>query len=59
MANFTYNNAKNVSTNYTVFELNCGYHSKVLFKKDVNLCLKSCSADKLAKKLRELIKICY
>ena len=26
MAEFTYNNAKNTSTDYMFFELNCGYY---------------------------------
>ena len=26
MAEFAYNNAKNASTGFTLFELNCGYH---------------------------------
>ena len=29
MAEFAYNNAKNASTGFTPFELNCGYHSRV------------------------------
>ena len=59
MAKFAYNNAKNTSSNYSPFELYYGYHLRVLFKKNINLCLKSCFANKLAKKLRKLKKICY
>ena len=58
MAEFAYNNAKNTSTNYISFELNCGYHLQVFYKKDVNLCFQSKLVDKLATKLRELIIIC-
>ena len=59
MAEFAYTNAKNISTGHTPFELNCDYHPKVLFDKDVNFCLKSCSVDELAEKLRKLMEICY
>ena len=58
MAEFAYNNAKNASTSHTPFELNCGFHPRVFFKDDVNFCSRSCSADKLAKELRELMEIC-
>ena len=30
MAEFAYNNAKNARTGHTPFELNCGYHPRVL-----------------------------
>ncbi len=59
MADFVYNNVKNASTNYTPFKLNCGYHSRVSFKEDVDPLSKSRSANKLAEELRELIKVCY
>ena len=36
MAEFAYNNAKNTSTGFTLFELNCGYHPRVLYKEDLN-----------------------
>ncbi len=58
MAEFDYNNAKNASTGHTLFKLNCGYQPKVLFEEDVNPCLRSCSIDKLAEELKELIKVC-
>ena len=58
MAKFAYNNAKNASTGYTSFKFNCGYHPRVSFKEDVDPYLKSRSAEKLAGKLRELIKVC-
>ena len=57
MAKFAYNNAKNVNTSHTLFKLNYGYYHRILFEKDVNFYLRSCSTDKLAKKLRELIKV--
>ena len=58
MAEFAYNNAKNLTTGYTPFKLNYDYYPKVLFKKNLNLYFKSYFADKLAKELRELIEIC-
>ena len=59
MVEFVYNNAKNASTSYTSFKLNYGYHPGVLFEKDVNFRLRSHSANKLAKKLKKLIEVCY
>ena len=57
IAKFAYNNAKNASISYVTFKLNCGYHPKVLFNKNFNLYSRSCFADKLAEKLRELIEV--
>ena len=59
MAEFAYNNAKNSSTGHILFELNCGYHSRVFFKEDVDPRSKSRSANELAEELRELIKVYY
>ncbi len=59
MAEFIYNNAKNASTSHTSFELNYGYHPKVSFKEDIDLCLRSCSANKLAEELKKLMEVCY
>ena len=58
MIEFTYNNAKNASSGYTLFELNFGYHRKVFFEEDIDPHMKSCSTNKLAEELRELIKVC-
>ncbi len=58
MAKFAYNNAKNASIGYTSFKLNCGYHLRVFFEKDVDPCSRSCSANKLAEELRELMEVC-
>ncbi len=55
---FAYNNAKNANTGHNLFELNCGYYLRVFIEKDVKLCLKSHSANELAKELRELIEVC-
>ena len=58
MAEFAYNNAKNASTGHTPFELNCGYHLWMLYKKEVNLCSKSKLADKQSAELRKLMFVC-
>ena len=46
MAEFPWNNAKNASTGYTSFELNCGYHPRVSYDEDLNPCSKSRTAEK-------------
>ena len=58
MAEFAYNNAKNASTGYTLFELNCGYHPRVSYEEDINPRSKFKSADDLANDLRELMAVC-
>ena len=58
MAEFAYNNAINTSTGHNPFKLNYGYHPRVSFKDDVNPHSRSCSVDKLAEKLRELMEVC-
>ena len=55
MAKFIYNNAKNASTGHTSFELNCGYHLCILYKKDLNFHFKLISVTELSAELRELI----
>ena len=57
MAEFPYSNITNASTGHTLFEFNCGYKLIVFFKENVDPCSKSCSANKQAEKLRELMKI--
>ena len=59
MAEFAYNNAKNASFGYTLFELNCGYYFQMLYKEDVEPCSKFKLANKLLAKVRKLIIICY
>ena len=59
MAEFAYNNAKNASTGHTPFELNCGYHPRMLYENDVDSQSKSKSADKLSAELKELMIICH
>ena len=58
IAKFIYNNAKNANTGHKLFELNFGYHLQVFFEDDIDLCSRSCSANELAKELKELINIC-
>ena len=58
MAKFAYNNAKNASTGYILFELNCGYHLQMSYKDDVDPRSKSKLADKLSAELRELMIVC-
>ena len=58
MAEFAYNNAKNVGIGHTLFELNCGYHLCVSYKENVDPRSKSKLADDLANNLRELMMVC-
>ena len=57
MAKFAYNNAKNASTGYILFELNCGYYPCISYKEDLDLHSKSKTAKKLSSKLQKLITI--
>ncbi len=57
MAEFAYNNTKNVSIGHIPFELNCRFHLWVSFKEDVNPRFKSRSVSKLIDELKELIEI--
>ena len=58
IAEFAYNNAKNASTSSISFELNCGYHSYVSYKEDVDPHSKSKSADNLSNNLKKLMTVC-
>ena len=58
MAEFAYNNAKNASTGYTPFELNCRYYPRVSYEEDLDLRSKSKTAEELSSKLRKLMIIC-
>ena len=60
MAEFAYNNAKNASTGYTLFELNCIYYPRVSYKEEkiLNPCSKSKTAEKLSFKLWKLMIVC-
>ena len=58
MVEFVYNIAKNVSTGHMPFELNYGYHPRILYKEEVDSHSKSKSADKLSAELRALMIVC-
>ena len=57
LVEFAYHNAKNASTGYILFELNCGFHPRISYKKDVDLCFKSKTADQLTTELHTLISV--
>ena len=52
MAEFAYNHAKNTSIGYTLFELNCGFHPRVCYKKYVDPHSKAKTAEQLATELQ-------
>ena len=58
MAEFTYNNAKNASTSYMLFELNCRYHPCVSYEKNLNLRSKLKIAEKQSFELQDLMAAC-
>ena len=58
MAEFTYNNTKNASTGFTLFELNCRYHPRIFYKKNLNPRSQSKTVEKLSSKLRNLMAAC-
>ena len=58
MAEFTYNNAKNVNIGYMLFEFNCGYHLYIFYKKDFDSRSKLKIVKELSSKLWNLIAIC-
>ena len=57
MAEFAYNNAKNASIGHTPFELNCKYYFRVFYKKDLDPCSKSRTAEEQSSELRELMTV--
>ena len=57
MAEFAYNNAKNASTGFTLFELNCGYHPRVSYEENLDLRSKSRTAEELSSELQELMTV--
>ena len=58
MTEFTYNNAKNISTGYTPLKLNCGLHPRVSYKEDVDPRSSSKTADQLATELQIFMSMC-
>lgn len=59
MIEFTYNNAKNASTCYTLLKLDYKYYFYVFFNKDINPQFKFKATNKLLIKLLKLILVCY
>ena len=57
MAEFAYNNAKNASTGFTPFELNCWYLPRVSYKEDLNPHSKLRSVKDLSFELKELMTL--
>ena len=58
MAEFTYNNAKNASTDHTLFGLNSGYHPWVFYEEDLDPRSKSKTVEELSSELQNLIVVC-
>lgn len=58
IAKFTHNNAKNISTSHISYKSNCCYHSKILYKDNVNPCSLSKTADKLSTEVQKIIIVC-
>ena len=58
MAQFAYNNTKNASTGHTSYELNCGYHPRMLYMEDIDPGSQFKLADKLSAELRKLMIVC-
>lgn len=59
MAKFVYKNTKNSNNNCTHFELDCGYHLCVFFKKNKNSHFYLKTADKLVVQLQQLLIVYY
>lgn len=58
MTEFDYNNINNAGIGHKSFKLNLSYHPQVFYKKVVNFQFLSKPANKLVKKLRELMIVC-
>ena len=52
---FAYNNVKQASMEYILFELNCKYCLHASYKENIDPCSRSKAVDKLTKELRNLI----
>ncbi len=57
MTDFAFNNAKNTSTNHSLFELDCGFYPGASYKEDVNPRSQSKLANELTNKFRELMTV--
>ena len=58
MAEFAYNNAKNASTGFMLFELNCRYHPQVSYEESLDPHSQSKIAEELSSKLQNLMTAC-
>ena len=58
MAEFAFNQVKNASTGYTLFELNYSYHFWMSYKDDIDPRFWSKIVDKLLAELKKLIIVC-
>ena len=58
MAEFTYNNVKNANTGYTLFKLNCEYHPRNLYKKNISFYSKLKTGQKILAKVTKLVINC-
>ena len=58
IAEYTYDNAKNVSTGHMPFKLNCGYYLCVFFEENTNPHSRSKSIDELLAELQNLMTVC-
>ena len=58
MAEFAYNNIKNVSIGHMPFELNCGYHPCISFEENIDPRSRSKIVDKLSTELQKLMTVC-
>ena len=57
MAEFAYNNPKNASTGFTLFNLNYEYHLRISYEEDLDPHSKSRTMEELSSKLRELMTV--
>ena len=57
MAKFTYNNTKDTRIEYTLFKLHYRYHSYIFYKKNIDPCFWFKTANKLIKKLKNLMVV--
>lgn len=55
MVEFTYNNIKNASTDYTSFKFNYDYYIYISFEKNTHSCSRSKIAKNLASELKNLM----
>lgn len=56
MVKYVYINAKNSSLSYTPLQLNCKYYFCIFDKNDIHFCSKLKAAEKLCKKIKNIIK---